>query len=292
MATIALGDTTIQPIVEMMERTIFKADTFFPTMDRAAFDRHLPWMEGQCYDGETKRIFLSIHSWLVRTPHHTILIDTCIGNDKDREGMDSWSGMQTPWLEKLAAAGVAPEDVDYVMCTHLHVDHVGWNTSLADGRWTPTFPNAKYLFCRQEYDYCENREGDAFSRRVYLDSILPVVEAGQAVMIEDGYTLDDCFEIELAPGHTPGSIVIGLEDGGKRGRFTGDVIHHPVQVYHPDWSSRACIDPAQSAATRRRVLADVAESGALLLPAHFPNPHAGHVTAQGDAFAFHWLVGE
>ena len=289
MTPISVGDVTIQPIVEFVEKDLFKLDKFLPTLERAQFEEHLHWIDGHSYDSRTNKIFLSIHAWLVRTAHHTVLIDTCVGNDKPRAGLDKWDRMQTAWLDKLAAAGVAPEDVDYVMCTHMHVDHVGWNTRLQDGRWVPTFPNARYLFCQQEYDHFRNLEENEFARVVYDDSVLPVIEAGQALIVEDGHNLDDTFSVDLAPGHTPGSIAIELEDKGKRGLFTGDIIHHPIQVYYPDCSSRACLDFTQSAATRRRILSQVAETGALLLPAHFTTPHAGHVRAGGDAFTFHWL---
>ena len=292
MTPIRIGDVTIQPIVELVERDLFKAKSFLPSMDRAEFDRHLPWIDGHCYDSESGKIFISIHSWLVRTNHHTVLIDTCIGNDKPREAIAKWHQMRTPWLDKLAAAGVAPEAVDYVMCTHMHVDHVGWNTMRRGGRWEPTFSNAKYLFCKQEYEYWQSQSENLLQREVYQDSILPVVEADQALMVEDGHSLDDQFEVELAPGHTPGSIAVALEDRAEKGLFTGDIIHHPVQVFHPDWSSMACADPVQSAATRRRILEKLAESGALLLPAHFVAPHAGHVSAKGEAFSFHWLGAE
>jgi glyoxylase-like metal-dependent hydrolase (beta-lactamase superfamily II) len=180
-----------------------------------------------------------------------------------------------------------------VMCTHLHVDHVGWNTKLENGRWVPTFPNAKYLFAKREYAHWETEhktQGAETNGGSFDDSVLPVVEAGQAVMIDSDHQPDPLLTIKDYPGHTPGSIAINLKDGGRQACFSGDIMHHPIQVYHPDWSSQFCTDQELSAKSRHKLLEDCVESGALLCPAHFPGANAGYIKRRGDSFAIEWDV--
>jgi glyoxylase-like metal-dependent hydrolase (beta-lactamase superfamily II) len=178
------------------------------------------------------------------------------------------------------------------MCTHLHVDHVGWNTRLEDGRWVPTFPNARYLFGKTEYAHWESERGKQGDGKVndgsFDDSVLPVVEAGKAVMIESDHQPDPLLTIKDYPGHTPGSIAINLKDDGRQACFSGDIMHHPIQVYQPDWSSQFCWDQAMSARSRRQLLEDCVESNALLCPAHFPGANAGYIKPQGDSFRIEW----
>ena len=230
----------------------------------------------------------------LRTPRHTVLIDSCVGDDKERLPFRDFHQLKSPWLANLEAAGVRPEGVDYVLCTHLHVDHVGWNTRLQDGRWVPTFANARYLFGRAEYAHwesersVENARGfAAMSQKVYDDSVLPVMQAGLVDLVGDDHELlDALLRIRLAPGHTPGSITIDLTTPQRRALFTGDILHHPIQVLLPEWNSAFCGAPEQARQTRRRVLEQCAQSQAVLMPAHFGKPHCGHVHRQGDAFSF------
>ena len=171
------------------------------------------------------------------------------------------------------------------MCTHLHVDHVGWNTKLENGRWVPTFPNAKYLFAKREYAHWETEhktQGKETNGGSFDDSVLPVVEAGKAVMIDSDHQPDPLLTIKDYPGHTPGSIAINLKDGGRQACFSGDIMHHPIQVYHPDWSSQFCSDQELSAKSRRKLLEDCVESNALLCPAHFPGANAGYIKPAGQ----------
>jgi glyoxylase-like metal-dependent hydrolase (beta-lactamase superfamily II) len=176
------------------------------------------------------------------------------------------------------------------MCTHLHADHVGWNTRLRDGRWVPTFPNARYLFARREYEHWSPDIGGAEGlgqEGVYEDSILPCVEAGLVTLVDDGYVLDDAPQVEPAPGHPAGNSVVRARDRDKIGLFTGDCMHTPLQIACPEVNSIVCDDPVQARTTRRRILAEAAEYGHLLIPAHFPCPYVGRVSAQGDAFKYH-----
>jgi glyoxylase-like metal-dependent hydrolase (beta-lactamase superfamily II) len=290
MDWLTIGDATLVRVEEMVD-TSFTGAGFFPAFDPEVLRPHLGWLTPRYYLAERDALVFSMHSWVVRTGRHTVLIDTCIGNDKDRMPRAHWHELKNPFLERLRAAGTAPEDVDYVMCTHLHPDHVGWNTVLRGGRWVPTFPRARYLFARIEYEHWRaNPDPNPVRRNAIQDSVLPVVEAGRAEMIEDGHQVDGAFTVELAPGHTPGNVHIRLMSRGAEGVFSGDVIHHPIQVYRPDWSTVACLDPAASAASRRRLLETCSERGALLLPAHFPAPHAAHVRAAGDGFELSWLA--
>ena len=292
MDHLKFGNAELFRIEEMIDDT-FVAQTFIPKFDLAALEEHKDWMIPDYYNPATGNISLSIHSWLIKTDRHTVLVDTCIGNHKDRMPRTHWHELNTPYLDRIRAAGTAPEDIDYVMCTHLHPDHVGWNTKLEDGRWVPTFPNAKYIFGRQEYDHwMANPDAGRVRRLSIEDSVLPIVEAGQAVMVDDGHQIDDAFKVELCPGHSPGHVDFRLDSGREPGYFTGDALHHPCQVYHPEWSTSACIDPVLSGQSRRALLERICGSGGLMLPVHFLAPHVGYVREQGDGFRFEWFDGE
>ncbi|HSH07118.1 MAG TPA: MBL fold metallo-hydrolase, partial [Burkholderiales bacterium] len=179
--------------------------------------------------------------------------------------------------------GVAPEDIDTVMCTHLHVDHCGWNTRLVDGRWVPTFPNARYLFARPEYE-----ASAAGNSVVFRESVLPVMEAGQAVLVELDYEIEHGIHFEPTVGHTPGHVAVALASQGARGVMSGDLIHSPLQLAFPEWSPRADWDRALSAQTRRRFLEQHADSDTLVMTAHFPQPSMGQVVSAGNAFRFRY----
>ena len=268
------------------------AQSWFPDFDRDAVRPHEHWLCPDHFDAETGRIPMPVQSFVLRTRHHNILIDTCIGNDKERPGLAEMHRLTTGYIDRLAKLGLTPEDIDFVMCTHLHVDHVGWNTKLENGRWVPTFPNAKYLFGKREYAHWETERGTQGEGKVndgsFDDSVLPIVEAGKAVMIESDHQPDPLLTIKDYPGHTPGSIAINLKDDGRTATFSGDIMHHPIQVYHPDWSSQFCWDQDMSARSRRQLLEDCVESNALLCPAHFPGANAGYVKPEGNAFRLEW----
>ena len=282
---IAIGSLEIQRIEES-HGPGFPPQMMFPDLPPDALEKHASWMVPNYYDPQANAFISSIHAWLVRTPHHTVLIDSCVGNHKPRPQFPRFNQLDLPWLDRLAAAGVAPEQVDFVMCTHLHVDHVGWNTRLEDGRWVPTFPRAKYLFGRQEYEHWAAAGAPEIGNAVIQDSVLPVVEAGLSQLVEDGYCLDDTLTVEPTHGHTAGHVMIRASSGGTTGLFTGDAMHNPIQCCYPDVNSAFCENQEAARATRRRLLCDSAEYGHLLLPTHFGAPHVGRVRADGDAFAF------
>src|SRR5438477_8457677 len=250
-----VSDMTIHRIVEQ-EAGFTPILEFLPSLSRELLDENRSWMEPAALDPATDMAVLCFQSYVVKTPHHTILVDACIGNDKSFPHRPTWHRKSdSNWMQALKAADVAVDDIDIVMCTHLHGDHVGWNTRLENGRWVPTFPNAKYLFAKREYAHWENEhktQGKETNGGSFDDSVLPVVEAGKAVMIDSDHQPDPLLTIKDYPGHTPGSIAINLKDGGKQACFSGDIMHHPIQVYHPDWSSQFCTDQELSAKSRRK----------------------------------------
>jgi glyoxylase-like metal-dependent hydrolase (beta-lactamase superfamily II) len=225
---------------------------------------------------------MSIHALVVETPSRRIIVDTCIGNDKERD-VPAWSRMQTHFLDDLDAAGFAPASIDTVLCTHLHVDHVGWNTMLVDGIWTPTFPNARYLMARSEFEYwrAETQTGDP---RIFADSVKPVWDAGLVDLVETDHRL--CDEISLVPtlGHTPGHVSVRISSRGEEGLITGDFIHHPCQMAHPEWASSFDFDSQASTKTRAQMFAALADTPTLVIGTHFATPTAGHIVRDGNAY--------
>ena len=294
MKQLQFGDVTIDRVVEA-EGLGFPPEFLLPGADMDAIRACDPWLLPQFFDPESGRFIQSVHAYVIRTPHHTILVDTCVGNDKERPSTRGWHQMNTPFLADLAALGVTPEDIDYVMCTHLHIDHVGWNTKLEDGRWVPTFPNAKYLFHRTEFEHWEEHgdyvpEGGGASDGFFEDSVLPVFEANQAQLIDSDFDLDHLLHIQPTPGHSPGHICIHMETPQQRAIFSGDLLHHPVQCAQPDWNSRFCWKPEMSAATRTKFVEDNAEQDVLILPAHFAAPTYGRIV-EGSAGRARFKIG-
>jgi glyoxylase-like metal-dependent hydrolase (beta-lactamase superfamily II) len=240
-------------------------------------------------DPATGLLIMSFHSLVVRTPRGTLLVDACVGNHKDRPLIPEWHQQEFPYLQRLAGAGLTPADIDFVCCTHLHGDHVGWNTRLEDGRWVPTFPNARYLFAAGEVEYWETYHrvdpGNPFIRP-WTDSVLPVIEAGRVDRVASDHEILPGIRLQPAPGHTPGNVIIELDDGRCRALMTGDVIHHPVQIERPDWCSQFDTDHYQALETRMALLERVADTGTVVMGAHFAGPAALQVLGDGDGF-FH-----
>ncbi len=290
MKPLQLGDLSVQSVVESPRLTM-PFHEFLPDSSAAALQPERHWLEPRFGDLATGIGYLSFHSYLVRSAAAVILVDACIGNDKDRGGHPAFHRLRTDWLANLRATGVAPEAIDFVMCTHMHADHVGWNTQLRDGRWVPTFPNARYVFARREYQHRAllARANPGSAHNAFNDSVLPVVESGQALLVESDHEIAPHLRLEAAPGHTPGNVVIHAESRGASAVFSGDVIHHPVQVRYPEWSAAFCEDRAESARTRRAFVETHAERGTLVLPAHFPAPTAGRIVAHGARWRFQFL---
>jgi glyoxylase-like metal-dependent hydrolase (beta-lactamase superfamily II) len=220
---------------------------------------------------------------VVETPSRRIVVDTGLGNDKEGRNVPTWNNRKTPFLETMTAAGFPPDSIDTVLCTHLHVDHVGWNTRLEDGRWVPTFGKARYLFGADEYAYWRDHSTAADKAAIFQDSVAPIVAAGQADLVASDARI--CEEITLipTPGHSPGHVSLHIRSEGEEGLLTGDVAHHPCQMAHLDWSSTADSDPRQSAETRRALFSRFADRPVLVIGGHFD---AGHIQRDGDAFKF------
>ena len=285
---INIGDVSVARIEESYGPS-FLADMLMPSWDASVRDDHGPDTIAQFVEPKTDLALMSIHTWVVRTPQSTILVDTCNGNHKERS-MEEMAMLNTDWLERLVASGIQPDEVDAVVCTHIHLDHVGWNTNLVNGEWLPTFPNATYYMNKTEYEFWNLSETDQtgleFNANVFDDSILPVFDRGLVELWDgDGCQVDDSLRLELKPGHTPGHAIGWLESKGERGLLSGDSMHSPVQVYRPEWNSGFCLDAEGSVASRRSVLEAAVEANAVLLPAHFSAPHAFHVQEKGSGFA-------
>jgi len=286
MATrIALGDLSIQRIVEQ-EAPLFDPLTFFPTLTRELLEENRAWLEPAALDPASGNLVLCIQSYIVRTPRHTILIDSCVGNDKPRPARPFWDRLTSDtYMRGLEAAGISVGEIDFVLCTHLHVDHVGWNTRLENGRWVPTFPKARYVFSRKELDYWTGQVGKADVPWIE-DSVLPIVAAGRAELVTSDHALGDHVRLEPTPGHTPDHFAVRLGRDGGRAVLCGDLIHSPLQARYPEISMRADYDPAQAAVTRRRFLESVCDTGTLVCTAHFPSPSTGRVARWGEGFRF------
>jgi glyoxylase-like metal-dependent hydrolase (beta-lactamase superfamily II) len=290
MTPLAFGDVTVTRVVEN-EGLSFYPSFLLPDSSEAAIDAQSDWLEPRFFDRASGRLVMSVHSYLIRTPHHTILVDTCVGNDKERPSTKPWHRQQTPWLDRLAAAGVTPGEVDFVLCTHLHVDHIGWNTHLVDGRWEPTFPNATYLFDKTEFAHWERESAEEAGRSgandgSFGDSVAPIIEAKQALLVDGDHAIDDTLWLEPSTGHSPGHVCLNLSAGGRDAVFSGDLLHHPVQCAYPDWNSRFCWDLDRSRATRQRFVDRHTDTDTVILAAHFAAPTAGRIVSGGEQKCF------
>ena len=290
MATWTIGEATVTRIEEQLGFASRPPEQYLDGFERDTLARHLDWLVPHHYSTEHDRLITSIHSWLIRTSRHTILLDSCAGNHKNRPGFPRMHQLETPFLDQLRRAGAEPEQIDIVLCTHLHADHVGWNTVLKDGRWVPTFPNATYLFSRTENETGDPRrhpaaDADLLRGGAYRDSVLPVIEARQALLIDADHAIDDTMTIVAAPGHSRGHIAMWLANAAGRALFCGDVLHHALQVHAPHWNSKFCELPALARATRRTLLEQCAEYRALLFPGHFGAPHVAGIGAAAAGFS-------
>ncbi len=276
-----IGDVTVTRILEL-EAT--GGTRFILPQATPEVVREMAWLAPHFAD-ETGKLRMSVHALVVETPSARIVVDTCIGNDKQRD-IPAWSGLQTNFLADLAAAGFARESIDLVLCTHLHVDHVGWNTMLVDGQWIPTFPNARYLLGRDEFDYwqAEAKDAERPERSPFHDSVQPVWDAGLVDLVAVDHQV--CPEVALEPtlGHTPGHVSVRIRSKGEEALITGDFIHHPCQLTHPEWATPADYDPAASTATRARMFGDLAGTKTLVIGTHFSAPTAGRVVADGKVW--------
>jgi glyoxylase-like metal-dependent hydrolase (beta-lactamase superfamily II) len=284
-----VGEAVITRIPELELRD-FRPEQVLPDWDPEQARAHEAALAPAMHRAGGK-VLMSVHAWLVQDRGRTILVDTGVGNDKPRPFTPDFDRLSGGFLDRLAAVGVRPEDVDLVLLTHLHVDHVGWNTRLIDGAWRPTFPRARYVFSGKEYAYFTDPANDSDRNKtsfiVQKDSVAPLFEAGQADPIPiDGRELIAGFRFLPTPGHTIDHSSIELTSAGETALFPGDLLHHPSQVFHPEWNSVFDAFPGQAAESRRAFLARAADTDALVLTTHFASPSAGKISPVGAGFAW------
>ena len=274
-----IGNVKITKVVEL--ETVGSTRFILPQAANEEI-RKLPWLIPH-FATEEGRLKMSIHSLVVETPKHRIVVDTGLGNDKEGRSVPTWNKRNGPYLDIMTQAGFPPESIDIVLCTHLHVDHVGWNTRLVDNRWVPTFERARYLFGRTEYEHWRDHSDTPDKVAVFNDSVKPIVDAGKAELIAGDARLTDEITVIPTPGHSPGHMSILIASDGERALLTGDVAHHPCQMAHLDWSSTADSEPSRSAATRWQLFSRFADTPTLVIGGHFD---AGHIRRDGAAFKF------
>ncbi len=277
-----VGDVVIKRIVEI--ESVGGSRFILPDATREACLEH-EWLQPHFMD-EKGNLKMSIHALVVDTGGKVILVDTCVGNDKQRN-IPAWSNLQTNFLERLKVAGYPSERIDIVLCTHLHVDHVGWNTMLVDGKWVPTFPNARYLIGRKEWEYWKKNEDESVYGSVLADSVKPIFEEDLVDLVEMDEKICVGVELEPSPGHTPGHVSVKIESSNNKALITGDFMHHPVQMTRTDWCSSADTDPILGRATREAMLAEYLDTDVLLIGTHFASPTAGYVRSHANGA--YWL---
>lgn len=278
-----LGDARVD-LVPDIDRFALPAARIMPGRNLNELLPHRALLEPDHVDFGQGDILLGVQALLLRIPGLTVLVDTCVGEEKERPVRPEWHRRTASGF--LEALGLAPEDVDVVFCTHLHADHVGWNTRRVDGRWVPSFPRARYLVGRRELDYWQSRAAaePGVNHGAFADSVQPLLEAGVVDAVADGHELAPGLTLKPLPGHTVGQMGLWLERGGARAIFCGDAIHSPVQIYRPDWSSAFCTDGEEAAVTRRTLLDCAAEDGTVLVPAHFRHCGCTRIRRSGEDY--------
>jgi glyoxylase-like metal-dependent hydrolase (beta-lactamase superfamily II) len=290
MNEITLGDVTIARVEEIHGPVGMTPEQFFPTWtDNTAWRDNRGWLVPNHLGAEDDIVQVAFQTWALRSEGRTILVDTGIGNDKHRPAVGAWDHLALGYLDNLAKADIRPEDVDLVINTHLHVDHIGWNTRLVDGQWAPTFPNATYLMPERDFEHFNPSKNPNIAGSVneyaFEDSIEPVHAAGQLQLWEGEHVVDANLRLLAAPGHTPGASVLILTSGSDKALFAGDLMHTPLQVTHPEHSSCFCEDPSTAQTTRRNLLGWASDNTALVLPAHFSGHTALEIARDGSGFA-------
>jgi glyoxylase-like metal-dependent hydrolase (beta-lactamase superfamily II) len=285
-AGLEIGNVTIHRIVEQ-EGPFFDALQFFPTLTKELFDENRGWLQPKYIDAQD-RLMLCIQSYIVKTPHHTIMIDSCVGNHKPRPTRPFWHMMNSDRYEKnLAASGFGVNDIDFVMCTHLHTDHVGWNTRLENGRWVPTFPKARYVFSDRELAYWTKRQQDNPSTCPWItDSVLPIVAANRVDIVKSAHAFNDLMTLIPTPGHTIDHYSVRVGRKGADAVITGDMIHSPLQARYPELGMMSDYDSAQAGQSRRELFGRFCDTSTLMCTAHFPSPSTARVVRRQDAFDF------
>ena len=281
MSTWNIGDVKVSRIIE--SEAPWPGTWLLPDATAENIKKEASWLF-PTFSDEKGKLRMSIHALVLESQGKRIVVDTCIGNDKVRSN-PVWSNLKLPFLEDLKKAGFTRNDIDYVVCTHLHVDHVGWNTTLENGKWVPTFPKASYIVGGTEWDYFSKVE-DKDSRAPVEDSVRPVVDSGHAKLVDSNFRITDEIWLEPTPGHTPGHHSVRISSKGQDAVITGDLIHHPVQFLYPEWDDSFDYDLPAAKKTRRAFAEKYADSNVLVFGTHFATPSCGKITKSGSAFKF------
>jgi glyoxylase-like metal-dependent hydrolase (beta-lactamase superfamily II) len=278
-----IGDVTVRRVVELENAVPYHPKYPLITEARPEALQHMSWLYPHFVTDEG-HLMTSVHALVVDAPGMRLVVDTCIGNDKPRRLLGN-RALATDFIAQLTAAGCPPDSVDAVVCTHLHVDHVGWNTRLEAGRWVPTFPNARYLMGRVELEHWSlDHKGEP--EQIMQDSVAPIVEAGLAELVEQDHRLSHEVRLLPTPGHTPGHVSVMIESQGARALITGDTMHHPCQIGQPAWSTSFDSDATAATSMRKQLLEEFADSEVLIIGTHFASPTAGHIRRNGDSYRF------
>ena len=275
-----VGDVKITQVIEM--EATGGSRFILPDATRELIQT-IPWLTPHFADPDG-RLIMSIHALIIETKDRRIMVDTCLGNDKVRS-IPGWNMRHGPFLEDIAATGYPRESIDTVLCTHLHVDHVGWNTMWVDDRWVPTFDNARYLIGETEWGHwsgedAEQRRGDD----ILSDSVRSIFDAGLVDLVATDHKICDEVWLESTPGHTPVHVSVRISSNGEDALITGDCMHHPCQMAMPDMCSNADSDPDMARATRHTLLNKYVDGPVLVIGTHFATPTAGYIVRDGDAF--------
>jgi glyoxylase-like metal-dependent hydrolase (beta-lactamase superfamily II) len=281
MGTWNIGDVKVSRIIE--SEAPWPGTWLLPDATAENIKKEASWLFPTFTD-EKGKLRMAIHALVLESQGTRIVVDTCIGNDKVRSN-PVWSNLKLPFLDDLEKAGYARNNIDIVVCTHLHVDHVGWNTTLENGKWVPTFPNARYLVGGTEWEFW-SKSDNKDSRDPIEDSVRPVVDSGHAKLVDSNYRITDEVWLEPTPGHTPGHHSVRISSKGRDAVITGDLIHHPVQFQYPEWDDAFDSDLAMAKSTRRAFAEKYADRDVLVFGTHFATPSAGKITRSGSAFKF------
>jgi glyoxylase-like metal-dependent hydrolase (beta-lactamase superfamily II) len=287
------GAVTVQKVAELPSLALDR-NWLIGNATAEGVEEERSWLGLEFIEPASGRLLISVHSFLVRTPRLTVLVDTCCGSGRDRGPESPFDRLSTGYLDELERAGVRPEQVDLVFCTHLHVDHVGWNVLERDGRFTPTFPNARYLFNREDFehrlDYDRRGKGSFATRTAFRECVLPLAEAGLVDFVDPHACIEQDLDHDLTlaplPGHCPGHTGLRIRGDGREALITGDAIHHPVQLPRPDWYCAADVDPQASSKTRRDLIERYTDTDHMLLTGHFAGPTAGRIVSQKGLIRF------
>ena len=281
MSTWNVGDVKVSRIIE--SEAPWPGTWLLPDATPENIKKEASWLF-PTFSDEKGKLRMAIHALVLESQGKRIVVDTCIGNDKVRSN-PAWSNLKLPFLADLKKAGYTRDNIDIVVCTHLHVDHVGWNTTLENRKWVPTFPNARYLVGGTEWDYW-SKSDNKDSRAPVEDSVRPVVDSGHAKLVDSDYRITDEVWLEPTPGHTPGHHSVRISSKGHDAVITGDLIHHPVQFQYPEWDDAFDSDLAMAKSTRRAFAERYADRDVLVFGTHFATPSAGKITRSGSAFRF------